>query len=136
MVRVLFGEKGTGKTKQIIDSANEMVKASKGDVVFIDDDRSNMYNLKHEIRFINASDFKLNSSKTFMGFICGIIAEDFDISGIFIDGLTYIVGEKVSEMGTFFKDLDELSKKFNIDFTISINGKDSDLTDDIRQYVA
>ena len=35
MVKLLVGHKGTGKTKQMIDLANDKVEAAKGSVIFI-----------------------------------------------------------------------------------------------------
>ena len=37
MVQILAGEKGEGKTKILIDLANESVSTSDGDVIYIDD---------------------------------------------------------------------------------------------------
>ena len=74
MVRVIYGKKGSGKTKKIIDLANEAVKASTGELVFIDDDNRYMYDLRHEVRFVNATEYNVTSPETFMGFLCGILA--------------------------------------------------------------
>ncbi len=65
LIRVIFGEKGAGKTKQIIDMANEMVKESTGSMVFVDDDSRYMFDLKHEIRFVDASEYGIDSPKMF-----------------------------------------------------------------------
>ena len=56
MIRIIYGKKGSGKTKKIIDAANEAVKYSTGELVFIDDDNRYMYDLRHEIRFVNATE--------------------------------------------------------------------------------
>ena len=45
MIQIIFGEKGTGKTKKILDLANQSAKDAKGSVVFIDDDDSYMFDL-------------------------------------------------------------------------------------------
>ena len=41
MIQVIHGKKGSGKTKRILDQANEAIKEHKGDVIFIDDLESN-----------------------------------------------------------------------------------------------
>ena len=136
MVKVFYGEKGTGKTKKLVDSANHMVVKAKGDIVFIDDSNQLIYDLKHEIRFINITDFPINGQNGFLGFICGIISQDYDIEGIFIDGLTYILKEDISSMATLFKKINDISKKFGIDFYISINGKINTAPDFLGEYIA
>ena len=45
MVKILAGEKGEGKTKRMIDMANAAGKEAKGNIVFVDDDNSHMYDL-------------------------------------------------------------------------------------------
>ena len=38
LIKVIFGETGAGKTKRIIDIANETLKTANGSIVFIDND--------------------------------------------------------------------------------------------------
>ena len=38
MIQIIFGKRGSGKTKRIIDMANASVGEQKGSVLFIDDD--------------------------------------------------------------------------------------------------
>lgn len=122
MIRVIYGEKGMGKTKVLINTANKLSSESKGDVVFIDDSNQLMYDLMHKIRFINVSDFPVQCQTGFLGFICGVVSQDYDIDGIFIDGLNYIVKQKASELQPFFDKLKPLSEKYNVNFYITING--------------
>ena len=60
MIKVIYGAKGTGKTKQMIDAANEAVKTAKGHLVFITDTKRGMYDLEREVRFIDVTDFDLS----------------------------------------------------------------------------
>ena len=124
-----------GKSKMMIDMANEHASQKKGDVVFIDDSNDLMYKLKHQIRFTNISDYPVVGSTPLFAFICGIISQNYDIEGIFIDGLTYIVKESIHQMEGFFNDIFKLSKKYNIHFVLSINGKLDEMPDYLRQYV-
>ena len=36
MIKVFYGKKGMGKTKQMIENANTIVNSSNGNVVYID----------------------------------------------------------------------------------------------------
>lgn len=135
MIKVFYGKKGMGKTKFLVDTANKLAAESNGDVVFIDDSNQLMYDLKHKIRFINVSDFSLSGATSFFGFLCGIISEDFDIESIFIDGLTYIVGEDADKLEGFFTDLKRISAKFNIAFYMSMTGDPQALPEYLKEYV-
>ena len=134
MIRVIYGEKGMGKTKILVDSANRMALESKGDVVFIDDSNQLMYDLASRIRFVNISEFPVKSQAGFLGFICGTVSQDYDIEGIFIDGLNYIVKQKAAELKEFFDDLKIVSEKYQINFYITINVKSDEVPEYLREF--
>jgi thymidine kinase len=136
MIKVIYGRKGAGKIKTLIDTANDFASKSKGDVVFIDDSDQLICDLKHEIRFINVSEFPVAGTSAFLGFICGVISEDYDIDGIFIDGLTYILKQNVDSLKEFFDSLKTIAIKYNIKFYMTINGAVDETPDFIKEYIA
>ena len=85
MIRVILGDKGSGKTKRLIDMTNEALKSEHGNILFIDDDKRYMYDLRHEIRFVDASEYsKTFSAEAFLAFVGGMLATNFDITKIFV----------------------------------------------------
>ena len=109
MIQIIHGKKGTGKTKKILDMANEAVKNYKGDIIFVDDDNRYMFDLKHEIRFVNAGEYGCNSPEMFLGFICGMLSQNFDISVIFVDAFLKLVKCDVEKTEELFARLDTLT---------------------------
>lgn len=134
MIKVLYGPKGTGKTKALISSANSMAKEAKGTVVFIDDSTKLMYDLKHEVRFVNVSEFPRFSNDGFFGFLCGILSQNYDIEGIFIDRLNFITNEKVQEFEAFFEKLGKLAAMHDTVFFITFNGPAEEMPDFLKKY--
>src|SRR5574344_2061759 len=116
MVKVYYGKKGTGKTKHMLDSANGIVKETKGNVIYIDDSDELKLKLDHSIRFVNILEYPVKGANAFLGFICGIASQNYDIETIFIDGLTYIVEQSAEELSKFFEGVDVLSKEHNVNF--------------------
>ena len=136
MIELLIGKKGTGKTKILIDNVNKAAGEAHGNVVFISNDTSrNMYDIKSEIRMADTKDFNLTSWDEFLGFICGIISGNFDISNIFIDGILKIVDNSMDGFESFLKALEKVSEKFNIDFEISVSIDADAAPDYIKKYV-
>lgn len=123
MVELLIGKKGTGKTKILIEHVNNAAAVAKGNVVFISKDSSrSMYDIKSKVRMVETKEFSIDSYNEFLGFICGIISRDFDITNIFIDGIFKIVGtDSLDGFETFLEKLEELSQKLNISFNISVS---------------
>ena len=123
MVELLIGKKGTGKTKTLIEHVNNAAAVAKGNVVFISKDSSrSMYDIKSKVRMVETKEFSIDSYNEFLGFICGIISRDFDITNIVIDGIFKIVGtDSLDGFETFLEKLEELSQKLNISFNISVS---------------
>jgi hypothetical protein len=119
----------------MVDIANEHAELRAGDVVFIDDSNDLMLKLKHAIRFIDISVYPIKGVEQFFAFICGIVSQNYDIEGIFIDGLTYIVKEDIHSLEGFFKNISELSNKYKINFILSINGKQDTMPAFLKPYV-
>jgi len=134
LIQVIFGKKGSGKTKRIIDMANDYVKTAKGDVMFIDDDNRYMFDLSHSIRFINASEYDISDAHAFFGFLNGIAAMNFDMDTIFVDGFLRIVSANVEELEDFFGHLSAMSEKKNINFVISASADLDAVPESIRAY--
>ena len=134
MIQVIHGKKGSGKTKRILDMANQAIKEHKGDVIFVDDDNRYMYDLRHEIRFVNAGEYGTDSPEMFFGFLCGMLAQNFDISVIFVDAFKKLVKTDVENTGAFFARLEQLSERHNVQFILSVSCDDEAAPDFIRKY--
>ena len=135
MIRIIYGKKGSGKTKKIIDAANEAVKSSTGELVFIDDDNRYMYDLRHEIRFVNATEYDVSSPDTFMGFICGILAGNYDMKQLFIDGFLRLVKSEMADLEPFFVKLEDITHRHGVDVVISASAKDDTVPVFLKKYI-
>ena len=135
MIRIIYSKKGSGKTKKIIDAANEAVKVSTGELVFIDDDNRYMYDLRHEIRFVNATEYDVSSPETFMGFICGILAGNYDMKQLFIDGFLRLVKSDMADLEAFFVKLEEITHRHGVDVVISASAKDDEVPEFLKKYI-
>ncbi|MFT9496268.1 hypothetical protein [Anaerosolibacter sp.] len=134
MVKLITGGLGTGKTKRMIEMANDLAAQEKGNVVYIDDDNRHMYDLKHQVRFISLHEYPINDKIGFIGFLCGIISEDHDIQTIFIDGLMKIGNIPIEELSCVLKEIETLSQRFDIDFVLSVSCNPYDLPKELKEY--
>ena len=122
MVELLIGKKGTGKTKALIEKVNTALTVAKGNVVYISNSDEHIFNIKSKVRMADTSDFDIETYSEFLGFICGIVSRDFDITNIFIDGIFKIVGsDNLEGFENFLNKLEAMSQKFNISFVISVS---------------
>ena len=123
MIELLIGKKGTGKTKALIENVNNAAMVVTGNVVFVSDDtRRSMHDIKSKVRMADTKDFELKSYSEFLGFICGIISRDYDITNIFIDGIFKIIGsDSLDGFEEFLSRLETISQNLNISFVISVS---------------
>ncbi len=135
MVKFIVGEKGTGKTKIMLDMANLAVQDSKGHVVYIDRDNNHVYDLDRSLRFVNAGEFRIESLKAFYGFLCGIISQNLDAEKIFIDGQKVISASEDSCLLDFIKNIEKLNKEFGVSFIISLSKAKNEIPEFLKEYL-
>lgn len=136
MVQILAGEKGVGKTERLITMANEASKEANGCVVFVDDDKSRMYDLHYSVRFVDTPKFIMENTQVFRGFIYGILSQNSDIEKIYIDGLNRIMEHTSNDdFVTFLNELDAISKETETDFTMIISCKSENLPKEASPFV-
>ena len=135
MIKVIYGAKGTGKTKLMIDAANATVPQAKGHMIFITDSKRGMYDLEREIRFIDTSEYDIAGEAALCGFIKGVIAGNHDNEYVYIDGVVRIAGKPVAELAAFFYMLDKVSKTNNLTITVSVSAAKEELPDFVAKYL-
>ena len=128
MIKLLVGHKGSGKTKQMIDLANERVESSKGSVIFINKNHRLMYELNYKIRVICMEDFEhITNIDEYIGFLYGIISSDHDIETIFIDSILKHADFTLGDLPEFIDRLKDISKNYGMDFVVSLSAEKEEM---------
>ena len=136
MIQAVVGGKGTGITKTLVNMANKALEEAKGEIVFISGEKRRMIELNHRIRLVRLREFDIKDLEMFYGFLNGIIAQNYDIEMIYIDGLLEFLNEDIASIGDFLSDMNRISEKFNIKFIISMNGDPSSVPTFLKEYIA
>ena len=135
MIKVICGPKGSGKTKRIIDAANEAVAGAKGNLVFITDTKRYMYDLKREIRFIDTSDYSIAGEDALCGFIKGVIAGGYDNEYVYVDGIARIAGKAIKDMAQFFYMMEKVAQMRDLKLYITCSCAEEELPDFAKKYL-
>ncbi len=134
MIKLIAGKKGTGKTKIIIDMMNSSVNSTNGDLVCIEKGSTLRSQISFKIRWCDTEYFNINGYDSFYGFIAGMLAGNYDIKEIFVDGILKIGGTDCDELGILLEKLDKLTgEETTIVFTISAD--QCDLTDKVKKFI-
>ena len=128
MVKLLVGHKGSGKTKQMIDLANDQIETSKGSVIFINKNHRLMYDLKYRIRVICMEDFEhITNFEEYIGFLYGIISLDHDIETVYIDSILKHADFSLGDLPEFIDRLKKISKNYGMDFVVSLSAEKEEM---------
>lgn len=128
MVYLVTGPRGSGKTQQMIDLANEKVKTSNGNVVFIKKSHKDTYTVDFDIRVIRMADYPdVLTLEEFVGFLYGMAAGNHDIEAVFIDSVLKQANITLESLAAFLHKLNKISTENNIDFYLSISADKKDI---------
>lgn len=135
MIRLISGAKGKGKTKYILDKANEEAKNSDGIVIYLDKNSKHMFELDRSIRLINVKEYPVYDLNSLMGFICGLISGNSDIEAIYFDSFLTLAGLDDQDPSDALDKLIVLSDKLGVEFIISLSMDEHMLDERFNQYL-
>ena len=121
MISLIIGNKGSGKTKRLIDLINEAVAKSDGTIVCIEKSPLLTYEVTHKARLIETERFGIVGCDAFYGMVCGIIAQDHDLTEIFVDATFKIVGRDYDEFAALINKLSKVSEEAKVDFVFTVS---------------
>lgn len=135
MVKLIAGEKGSGKSKKLIKIANEEIKTNNGNIVFLDNSDRNIFDLNHDIRFIDVSEYNVDTLDGFIGFISGMVSNDYDMDTVFIDGLFKLVTIDIEDMVNLVTRINEIGDKYDIKFYLTVSHPMTEVSAELEKYL-
>lgn len=135
MVQLIVGKKGKGKTKHLLDKVNNAVKTASGNIVYLDKNSKNMYELNNKIRLINVSDYLVSDCDEFLGFICGIISQDHDLEQMYLDSFLVNAHLEGQDITPAIEKLEKISSAFDVAFTINVSLDETELPEGLKEKI-
>lgn len=135
MIKLIVGNKGSGKTKTLIDMINAAVKTTAGNIVCVEKGLKMTYDIDHAVRLIDIEEYKVEGYDAFYGFLAGIFAGNYDISEIFVDGTLKIGGRNYDEFAAFIERLQVLLDVSKAEVTFTVSCDVSELPESIKKYI-
>ena len=128
MIEIICGEKGKGKTKELLNKVNNSIATAAGNVVYLDKSQKHMYELNNKVRLINVIDYPVTNCDEFLGFICGIVSQDHDLEEMYLDSFLTIASLDGEEsIVKAIEKLDVISEKYKVKFILSVSKDIKDL---------
>ena len=127
MVKLITGEKGSGKTKKLIDLTSEAVEASDGNVIVIEKGSKLTYDITHKARLIDTDQYAISGYDTFFGFLSGLCAGNYDLTDILVDSTFKIGGRDLEKFADFITKVNVLGAKTETRFIFLASCRAEDL---------
>lgn len=133
MVKLLIGDKGSGKTKKLLDAVNVALQESKGHVVCVEKDDLLRYQVSYRVRLLAAANYGISGYDAFYGFLSGLCAGDHDITDILVDATLKIGGRDYEALASFLERIARLSDLTGTVFTFTVSTARENLPDRIEK---
>ena len=136
MIKLIVGNKGSGKTKKLVDGVNAAVAKDHGAVVCVEKGLQLTYDLSHKARLVDIETYDISGFDAFYGFLAGICAGNYDVTDILVDSTLKITGTGAEVMDLLVNDLKKLEKESGANFVLSVSAADEEIPESVKEYVA
>ncbi len=135
MIKIIAGEKGTGKTAKLVDDINTAARQDNNIVCIERGNRLDQL-LKPNVRLVNMKEYPIEGFDQLLAFIAGICSKDYDLTHIYIDSIFKVANEDgMDNLESFITKLDAFLKDTPVTAMIILSGKVDDLPDSVKAYV-
>ena len=136
MIEIIAGEKGKGKTKELLAKVNHSVTAASGNIVYLDKSQKHMYELNNKVRLIDVSRYMIENESEFLGFVCGIISQDHDLEQIYLDSFLKVSKLEDADVTDTLDQLDKIGEKYGISIVVSISLDKEEIPEALQDKIA
>ena len=135
MITLIIGKKGSGKTKKLIEGANQAVKTSDGNVIVIEKGLKLTYDISHQARLVDSDAYEIKGWEALYGFVSGICAGNYDVTDIFIDSTLKIIGSDPAVLEKYMQKMESLSKQAGVKITQLVSLTEEEIPEEVRKIV-
>lgn len=136
MVQLIVGNKGKGKTRCLLEKVNTEVKQTLGNICYLDKSSKHMFDLNNKVRLINVSDFMIENTDQFLGFVSGIISQDHDLVQMYFDSFLKISHLEDKDITQTIAKLQKIGEVFDVDFILSVSLDEHEVPEEIKNLIS
>lgn len=134
MIKLIVGAKGSGKTKLMIDMINDAAMSASGCIVCIEKGMKSTYNIKNSVRIIDVDDYAVRGYNMFYGFFMGVLAGNYDIQEVYVDGILKIGEQDLAGFAALLDQIEDICKE-NLKVVFTVSTELENLTEEIKKYL-
>lgn len=135
MIQLIVGNKGKGKTKQLLDKVNAEVLTANGNIVYLDKSTKHMFELNNKVRLIDVSEFPIDNCDQFVGFLLGIASQDHDLEQVYFDSFLDLAKLDKNSVEDALSKFENIGNKYNINLVMSISMDEKDIPESMKSTI-
>lgn len=134
MIKLIVGPKGAGKTKTMIDMIDNATKTTSGNIVVIEKSMKLTTSINHQARLLDVDEYGIQGGDMLYGFVAGVLAGNYDITELFIDGILRIVDYDMDVAATVLDKIDAITRD-SVEVVITVSATEDALPEGIKKYM-
>lgn len=135
MLKLIVGVMGTGKTKALIGLVNSAAEKSTGSVVCIERGTKLTYDINHSVRLIDTKEYGISTAGELYGLVCGVYANNYDVTDIFIDSALKICSKNMDDFVVFVDKFAAMLEKHNLSSVVTVSFDIEALPEELKKYL-
>ena len=135
MIKLIVGNKGSGKTKTLIRMVNETAASSNGNVVCVEKGLQLTYDISHKVRLVDIGEYKIQGFDCLYASLGGLMAGNYDITDVFVDATLKIGGRDMDALAAMMEKAAALAGEHKVDLIFTISADASELPESLKQYM-
>ena len=134
MIQLIVGTKGSGKTKTLVDMINAGTRTTSGNVVVIEKGMQLTYDIDYKARLVDMDEYHVAGADMFYGFVAGVLAGNYDITELYIDGVLKVLDHDLDILGKVLDQLSAIAGE-NLKLVVTVSADRAALPESVSKYL-
>lgn len=134
MIQLIVGTKGSGKTKTLVDMINAGTRTTSGNVVVIEKGMQLTYDIDYKARLVDMDEHHVVGADMFYGFVAGVLAGNYDITELYIDGVLKVLDHDLDTLGKVLDQLSAIAGE-NLKLVVTVSADRAALPESVSKYL-
>ena len=90
--------------------------------------------INHKARLLDVDEYEISGADMFYGFVAGVLAGNYDITELFIDGILKVVDHDMDQATKVLAEIDKITAN-NVEVVVTVSANEQDLPEGIKKYL-
>ena len=113
---------------------NRELWEAKGNVVVVEKGMKLTYDIAPAARLIDLDEYKIAGGEMLYGFVAGLMASNYDITDLYIDGILKVLDHDINRLGAVLDEMAAIAGD-SVKVTVTVSADEAALPHDVKKYL-